>query len=228
MVDVAANLGRVLEQIAAAARAAGRPPQSVQLVAVSKTKPAEMVRAAIEAGARIIGENYVQEAKGKIPIAGKGAAWHLIGHLQRNKAAEAVELFDMIETLDSTRLAKTLDRLGRERGLPIRTLIEVNTGGEATKSGVAPKDLTELIESLRSLEWVQVEGLMTVPPLQPDPEGVRPFFRTLRQIRDRLAPHAPPNVRLEELSMGMSADFPVAISEGATMVRVGRAIFGER
>jgi len=134
----------------------------------------------------------------------------------------------MIETLDSTRLAKTLDRLGRERGLPIRTLIEVNTGGEATKSGVAPKDLTELIESLRSLEWVQVEGLMTVPPLQPDPEGVRPFFRTLRQIRDRLAPHAPPNVRLEELSMGMRADFPVAISEGATMVRVGRAIFGER
>lgn len=228
MVDVAGNLGRVLDCVDEAARAAGRSPESVQLVAVAKTKPAELVRAAIEAGARIIGENYVQEAARKIPAAGKGVSWHLIGHLQRNKAREAVELFDVIQTLDSLRLATTLDRLGRERGLPVRALIEVNTGSEAAKTGVAPDDLPQFVASLAPLEWVRVEGLMTIPPLQADAEGARPFFRRLRELRDQLAPAAPDNVMLEELSMGMTDDYAVAIAEGATLVRVGRAIFGER
>lgn len=228
MIDIAENLARVLDRVRAAARQAGRDPESVQLVAVAKTQPVEVVREAVAAGAQIIGENYVQEARGKIAALGRAVCWHLVGHLQRNKAREAAELFDLIETVDSVRLAHALDRVGRERGRPVRVLVEVNTGREASKGGVAPEALPALVESLGPCEGIEVDGLMTIPPPSADPEAARPFFRLLRQLRDQLASRTPANVHLRELSMGMSDDFPVAIAEGATIIRVGRAIFGDR
>ena len=228
MDDVAANLRRVLERIDGAARRAGRAAGEVSQVAVAKTKPAPTVDTAIAAGAAIIGENYVQEAKEKIPRVAGRAAWHLIGHLQRNKARLAVSLFDLIHTLDSAALAAALDRLGAERGSPVRVLVEVNLGGEESKSGVASGDLPAFLESLASFAHLRVEGLMAIPPPARDDAEARAHFRTLRRQRDELAASAPPNVALRELSMGMTDDFEIAIEEGATLVRVGRAIFGER
>ena len=190
----------------------------MRLIAVSKTKPAEAVRAAIAAGVRDIGENYVQEAMAKRAAAGDGAAWHLIGHLQRNKASRALETFDVIHTIDSLTLGEAVARLAAGRGRPARVLIEVNSGGEASKSGVSPDELPDLLARLRDPQ-LSVEGLMTIPPPGP-PESARPYFRQLRALRDAAG--------LRELSMGMSDDFEIAIEEGATMVRVGRAIFGAR
>lgn len=218
MIDVAANLGALRARLAGAAARAGRDPAAVRLIAVAKTKPAALVRAAIDAGVTDIGENYVQEAIEKRAAVGAGARWHLIGHLQRNKAGRAVETFDCIQTIDSPALAAAVARHAAARGRVVPVLLEVKLGGEASKSGVPPADLPALLAAAR-LPGLAVEGLMTVPPPGP-PETARPHFRALRDLRDR---HG-----LRELSMGMSDDFEVAIEEGATMVRVGRAIFGAR
>lgn len=218
MIDVAANLAAVRARMSSAAQRAGRDPETVRLIAVTKTKPAALVRAAIDAGATDIGENYVQEASIKHAEVGEGARWHLIGHLQRNKAARAVEVFDCVQTVDNAALGAALSRHATAQGRLLRVLIEVRLGGEATKAGVEPDQLPALLDALRVPSLV-VDGLMTVPP-PGDPESARPHFRALREWRDRLG--------LRELSMGMSDDFEVAIEEGATMVRVGRAIFGAR
>jgi len=225
--QVAANLAHVRERIAAAAARAGRAPTEVTLVAVSKTKPGELVEAAIAAGARVIGENYVQEARDKRAQVRGAAEWHLIGPLQRNKARLAVSLFDVVQTLDRIELARTLDALGAERGAPVRCLVEVNVGGEASKHGIAPADLPALLAAIAPLAHVRVEGLMAIPP-PAEGEAARAAFRALRRLRDELAPRAPANVALQHLSMGMTDDFEIAIEEGATIVRVGRAIFGAR
>ncbi len=227
MTDVAGNWRRVRDRAAEAAVRAGRDPRSVRIVAVSKTKPVELIEQALAAGVTDVGENYVQEAAEKIGRIAAPVRWHMIGHLQRNKAARAAELFDVIHTLDSVRLASALARHGEQRGRPVRVLIEVNTGGEATKSGVAPGDVQPLLAALAEQRWLLIDGLMTVPPPE-TVEAVRPHFRTLRELRDRLRPSAAANAPLRELSMGMTDDFIVAIEEGATLVRIGRAIFGER
>lgn len=218
MIDVAANLAGVRARIAAAAARAGRAPAAVRLIAVAKTKPAALVAAAIAAGVTDIGENYVQEAIAKRAAAGAGARWHLIGHLQRNKAARAVQSFDCIQTLDSAALAAAVARHAAALGRTVPVLIEVNLGGEAGKSGVAPDALPALLAAARAAS-LQVEGLMTVPPAG-EAEAARPYFRRLRELAGRAG--------LRELSMGMSDDFEVAIEEGATMVRIGRALFGAR
>jgi hypothetical protein len=216
--DIAANIAAVRARIAAAAARADRDAASVRLIAVAKTKPAEAVRAAVAAGVRDIGENYVQEALAKRAAVGGAVRWHLIGHLQRNKAARALEIFDLIHSVDNAALGAALARHAAARGMRARVLVEVNVGGEASKSGVPPAALPALLERLRDPQ-LSVEGLMTVPPPGP-PEDVRRHFRRLRALRDAAG--------LRELSMGMTDDFEVAVEEGATMVRIGRAIFGER
>jgi PLP dependent protein len=218
MIDVAANLAAVRTRIAAAAARAGRPAAGVRLIAVSKTKPVELVRAAVAAGATDVGENYVQEAVAKRAALDAAVCWHLIGHLQRNKAAQALATFDVIHSVDSMALGETLARHAAARAVPARVLVEVNIGGEASKHGVAPAALPALLARLRDPHLV-IEGLMAVPPPGP-PAATRRYFRQLRELRDAAG--------LRELSMGMTDDFEVAIEEGATMVRVGRAIFGAR
>jgi PLP dependent protein len=228
MIDVAANWQRVCHQVAEAARKAGRASDAVRIVAVSKTKPVALIRQAILAGATDIGENYVQEATEKIACITAPVTWHMIGHLQRNKAGRAVELFDVIHTLDSSALGEALARNGEQRERLVRALIEVNIAGETTKHGVAADGVEALLATLADRRWLFIDGLMTVPPAGASPEEARPYFRRLRELRDRLVPHMADNAPLRELSMGMSDDFRVAIEEGATMVRIGRAIFGER
>jgi len=229
--QIGERLARVRAQIEAAALKCGRLPHEVTLIAISKTHPASLVRAAIEFGANDIGENRVQEAEQKINEVGRSAArWHLVGHLQANKARRAVQLFDVIHSLDSLELARRLDRLCGEEGratLPV--LIQVDLGHEETKAGIDESELPELVEGLKSLGRVQLVGLMTLPPFFDDPEQARPFFRRLRELRDDLSRHGEFGAeRKGELSMGMTHDFAVAIEEGATMVRVGTAIFGQR
>jgi pyridoxal phosphate enzyme (YggS family) len=229
--QIGERLARVRAQIEAAALKCGRLPHEVTLIAISKTHPASLVRAAIEFGANDIGENRVQEAEQKINEVGRSAArWHLVGHLQANKARRAVQLFDVIHSLDSLELARRLDRLCGEEGratLPV--LIQVDLGHEETKAGIDESELPELVEGLKSLGRVQLVGLMTLPPFFDDPEQARPFFRRLRELRDELARQGAFGAeRKGELSMGMTHDFAVAIEEGATMVRVGTAIFGQR
>lgn len=228
--QLSVNLARIRAQIEAAALKCGRLPQDVTLIAISKTHPASLVRAAIELGATDVGENRVQEAEKKINEVGRNATrWHLVGHLQANKARRAVQLFDVIHSLDSLELARRLDRLCGEEGrknLPV--LIQVDLGHEETKSGIDEGQLSELSERLKELERVQLVGLMTLPPFFDDPEQARPFFRRLRELRDELASRGAFGDRKGELSMGMTNDFAVAIEEGATMVRVGTAIFGQR
>jgi PLP dependent protein len=219
---VAERLAAVRERIARAAHRAHRAPDSVRLVLASKTQPVPAIAAAYAAGARDFGENYVQEAVAKSAgLSGlPDLRWHLIGHLQANKARAAAATFAVIQTLDSARLATAFYRL-RPR-MPV--LIEVNLAGEASKSGVAPDAVEALIDAVR--DQVEVGGLMTVPPVAADPEGARPYFARLRELRDRLA--ATSGLGLRDLSMGMTNDYEVAIEEGATIVRIGRAIFGER
>ncbi len=217
MEDIRANLERVRERIAQAARRAGRRPEEILLVAVSKTAPVERVRAAIDAGVPALGENRVQEAKEKIRQLAHPVPWHLIGRLQTNKARDAVALFDLIQSVDRVDLARELDR---RAGKPVDVLLEVNVGAEPSKGGFAPADLKPALEAIAELPRLRVRGLMTIPPAASDPEQARPSFRLLRELRDQTG--------LTELSMGMSADFEVAIEEGATMVRVGTAIFGAR
>ena len=228
MIDVAGNCARVREQVAEAARRCGRDPQTVRIIAASKTKPFELIEQAIGAGITDLGENYVQEAADKIARISAPVVWHMIGHLQRNKASRAVELFDVIQTVDSVALADALARHGERCGHVVRVLVEVNLGDEATKHGVDAAEVERLIGSLADRRWLLLDGLMAIPPPGNSPEDSRPFFRRLRELRDRLRTAAAPNCPLRELSMGMTDDFPVAIEEGATMVRIGTAIFGER
>jgi pyridoxal phosphate enzyme (YggS family) len=224
------RLARIRAQIEAAALKCGRSPREVTLIAISKTHPAWLVRAAVELGVTDIGENRVQEAEQKINEVGRAAArWHLVGHLQANKARRAVQLFDVIHSLDSPELARRLDRLCGEQGrqsLPV--LIQVDLGHEETKSGIDEGELPKLVDALKGLERIQPIGLMTLPPFFDDPEQARPFFRKLRELRDELASQGLFGDGKGELSMGMTHDFEVAIEEGATMVRVGTAIFGAR
>jgi PLP dependent protein len=228
--QLAERLARVRAQIEAAALKCGRLPHGVTLIAISKTHPSSLVRTVIELGATDIGENRVQEAEQKINAVGRSEArWHLVGHLQGNKARRAVQLFDVIHSLDSLELARRLDRLSVEEGRDsLSVLIQVDLGHEETKSGIDEHQLPELVDGLNELERVQLVGLMTLPPFFDDPEQARPFFRRLRELRDELAAQGVFGDRKGELSMGMTHDFAVAIEEGATMVRVGTAIFGQR
>ena len=228
--QLAARLTAVRERIAAAANASGREPDEVRLIAISKTHPASVIRTLIELGAGDLGENRVQEAEEKIAEIGRDRArWHLVGHLQANKARRAVNLFEVIHSLDSLDLAQRLDRLcveeGREK-LPV--LIQVDLGHEETKSGIDESELSDLVEDLKSLTHLELIGLMTLPPFYDDTEQSRPFFRRLRELRDELGSRGAFGNRKGELSMGMTHDFEIAIQEGATMVRIGTAIFGER
>jgi hypothetical protein len=226
---LAERLAEVQRRIAAAARACGRPLEGIRLVAVSKTFPAEAVRQAAAAGVSEIGENYIQEAREKHDLLGDvPLKWHFIGHLQTNKAKYAARIFDLIHTVDSLRLALELDRCGRRLGKVQAVLIQVNLAGEATKSGVPAAEALPLVKAVAALECVRVQGLMTLPPFFNEPERVRPFFAGLRALRERIREQAVPGVSMAELSMGMTGDFEAAVAEGATLVRVGTAIFGER
>jgi pyridoxal phosphate enzyme (YggS family) len=224
------RLAEVRRRIDESARRAGRDAAEIKMIAVSKTHPPEVVRRAIRAGASDLGENRVQEADGKISEVGRESArWHLIGHLQANKARRAVALFDLIHSLDSASLARRLDRLCEEAGRDVLpALIQVHLGNEATKSGVGENDLPELIEVIGACRRLRLTGLMTLPPFIEDTELVRPYFRRLRELRDALGAREVFGAERGELSMGMSHDYEVAIEEGATLVRVGTAIFGER
>jgi hypothetical protein len=220
MSDIRASLERVRERIARAAERAGRRAESVLLIGVSKTVEVERIRQAVAAGVPALGENRVQEARAKIAALGRPVPWHLVGQLQTNKAKDAVELFDVIHSLDRLDLARELDKRARGRGRALDVLVQVNLGGEAPKGGVAPDGVAGLLDAVVALDHLRVRGLMAIPPETADPEDARVWFRTLRKLGER---HA-----LGELSMGMSGDFEVAIEEGATMVRVGTAIFGPR
>ena len=229
---ISENIAEVRERLAMAARRAGRAPNDIALMAVSKTFPPERIREAYDAGLRLFGENRVQEFAGKAGALAdlREAEWHMIGHLQTNKASKAVELFGGVDSVDSVKLAEKLDASSRSLGKKLRVLIEVNVGGEEAKSGVAPdsRELEELLRAAPRMEALEFCGLMTVPPLSEDPEGSRPFFRKLRELRDAIAARKLRGVGMDELSMGMSHDFEVAIEEGSTCVRVGTAIFGVR
>jgi pyridoxal phosphate enzyme (YggS family) len=229
--SIAENIARVRERIDAAARRAGRDPQSIALMAVSKTHPADVIREAYTAGQRLFGENRVQEfAEKHAAIADLGDAdFHLIGHLQSNKSNKTAELFHAVDSVDSLRLAERLNSAAAASGKTLRILIEINVGGEEAKSGLAPEspEIGQILAAAPRLANLEIHGVMTVPPYTEDPEGARPYFRRLRELRDDLAGRYP-QVNLAELSMGMSHDFEVAIAEGSTCVRVGTAIFGAR
>ncbi len=224
------RLAAVREKIESACRKANRSPAEVTLVAVSKTHPASRVSEAVDAGVRVFGENKVQEGIEKIPVIGRDrCAWHLIGHLQKNKVRKAVQNFDVIETVDSDDLAIRLDRIAGEEGIrDLPVLIQVDLGREETKSGVYVEDLDRLVDTVTGCNILSLKGLMTIPPYFQDVEMVRPYFRKLAEIRDQLAERGAFGGSRGELSMGMSHDFETAIEEGATIVRVGTAIFGPR
>jgi PLP dependent protein len=226
MESIEENLARVREQIAVAAARAGRVKEEIELVAVSKTHPAEKVQAAFEAGQTLFGESRVQEARAKIPLLPSRLRWHFIGHLQKNKIRHALPLFELFHGIDSLAVAQEMHRVAEEEGMHPRVLLEINLAGEASKHGFAPEELQRDLEPTLSLGRLTVEGLMTIPPLAPEAEASRHYFVALRELRDKLETEF--NVRLPQLSMGMSGDFPIAIEEGATLVRVGTAIFGER
>ncbi len=226
--SIAENIRNIQERIALAARRAQRDPSTVKLVVVTKTVSRERIREALTAGAMILGENRVQEARDKIAELGPVASWHLIGHLQTNKAKYAVSLFYLIHSVDSIGLARELDRQAERHGKVQDVLIEVNVSGEASKSGVRAEDAKDLVRAVSELKNIRVQGLMTMPPYSADPEASRPWFRRLRELAAEIAKEQIPNTSMKELSMGMSGDFEVAVEEGATLVRVGTAIFGGR
>jgi PLP dependent protein len=229
---IPANIALIRERIAAAARRVGRNPDEIALMAVSKTHPPERIREAYEAGLKLFGENRVQEFASKSGALQnlQAAEWHMIGHLQTNKAGKTAELFNAVDSVDSLKLAEKLDAAARQLGRDLSVLIEINVGGEAAKSGAAPHSqaLEELLLAAPRLEAIQFRGLMTVPPFTDDPQAAGPYFRKLRELRDTIAARKLPGVSMDILSMGMSHDFEVAIEEGSTCVRVGTAIFGER
>jgi hypothetical protein len=220
MPGISENLARVRERLARAAERAGRRPDDVLLIGVSKTVDVERIRAAVAAGVPALGENRVQEAKAKIAELGRPVPWHLIGHLQTNKVKDALELFDVIHSLDRLELAREFERRAAARGQVVETLLQVNLAAEPSKGGVGPEAVGESLDAIGKLPHLRVRGLMTIPPEVERPEDARSWFRRLRELAER---HG-----LRDLSMGMSGDFEVAIEEGATMVRVGTAIFGPR
>jgi pyridoxal phosphate enzyme (YggS family) len=222
-------LEQIKERIRKACESCSRDADSVRLVAVSKTIAAGTVKEAIEAGVTVLGENYIQEAREKFnTLVQYPVSWHFIGHLQSNKAKYAVRLFDLIHSVDSFKLARELDKQAKKLDKIQRILVQVNIGAEDTKSGISADEAPGLISEISRLENLSIRGLMTMPPYFYQPEKVKPFFAALRELRDRIKAQALPNVSLEELSMGMTGDFEVAIEEGATLVRIGTAIFGER
>lgn len=229
-INIKENLKQVRRRITVAAKKAGRNSDEIKLVAVSKTHSPKLIRHAINAGVTILGENKVQEAEEKVIETGReGFEWHLIGHLQKNKVRKAVQMFDVIHTLDSPELAHRLARICEEEGRQqLRVLVQIDIADEPTKSGIAETQLPMLVEALKRSERLRFDGLMIIPPYSDDPGATRPYFHRLREIRDRLAREGAFAGEKGELSMGMSHDFEVAIEEGATMIRVGTAIFGER
>ncbi|MEI7962528.1 MAG: YggS family pyridoxal phosphate-dependent enzyme [Verrucomicrobiota bacterium] len=226
MPSLTENLEAVRERIASAGLRSGRKPDEVQLVAISKTYPAEMIREAAEAGQVLFGESRVQEALIKIPSLPSHLRWHFIGHLQSNKVRKVLPHFELIHGVDSSGLARDIDRIGAETGLFPRVLLEVNVSGEGSKHGFTPEALERDLEGLLAMPRLQVEGFMTMAPLAAEAEASRPYFAALRELRDRLS--ATTGIPLTTLSMGMSGDYEVAVEEGATLVRVGSAIFGNR
>jgi PLP dependent protein len=230
--SISENTASIRDRIAAAADRARRDPGEIALMAVTKTFPPERIREAYDAGLRLFGENRVQEFAGKAEALSdlRDADWHMIGHLQTNKAAKAAELFSAVDSVDSLRLAQKLNSAAQQLGKKLAVLIEINVGGESAKSGVAPdsKALDELLQGAAQLEHLEFRGLMTVPPFTDDPHGARPYFQKLRQLRDQINARRLPKISMSVLSMGMSHDFEVAIEEGSTRVRLGTAIFGER
>ena len=226
MEDFAVNLQRVLDRIAGAAQKAGRSPGDVKLIAISKTHDAEKVRAVYEAGQQVFGESRIQEARAKIPELPSAIRWHFVGHLQKNKIRHALPLFELIHSVDSLGLAEEINRIAEEEGLHPRVLLEVNVAGEGSKFGFAPNKLREQMETLLALPRLSIEGLMAIPPLAEEAEASRKYFVNLRENRDALENEF--NLKLPHLSMGMTNDFSIAVEEGATLVRVGTAIFGER
>jgi PLP dependent protein len=228
MVNVTANYRQILGRIEEAAAKAVRDVSQIRLLAAAKSQSVEAIRTAIEAGVALIGENYVQEAQEKKRQLGDLAEWHMIGHLQRNKAKAAVDVFEVIESVDSVALARELDKEARKRGKVVRVFVEVKLGGEESKSGVAQENVASFLREAAQLSCLRIEGLMTVPPFRENPEDVRPYFRALYDLREKLNELHLPNVELRELSMGMTHDYTIAIEEGATIVRVGTALFGPR
>ena len=226
MLSIAENLERVRKQIAHAAAKAGRAIDEIELVAITKTHPAEKVRETIEAGQTLFGESRVQEAGTKIPELPSNIRWHFVGHLQKNKIRHALPLFELFHGVDSLMLAQEMNRIAADEGMHPRVLLEVNVAGEGSKFGFSPDKLREQMEELLALQRLSILGLMTIPPLADKAEASRRYFVQLRDLRDRLQTEF--HVDLPQLSMGMTQDFPIAVEEGATLVRVGTAIFGER
>lgn len=227
--EIARSVREVLDRISRAAIRAGRRPETVRLVAVTKSVPAERVRLAIGAGVKLIGESRLQEAVPKIEALGtRDVRWHFIGQLQRRKVKAVVGTFELIQSVDSVELAAEIDRRAADAGIRQHVLLEINVGREATKAGFAPDEAADAVTAIEGMPNLAVQGLMAIPPAGPDAEASRPYFRVLRALADSLASQALRRVRMEELSMGMSQDFEVAVEEGATLVRVGTALFGER
>ena len=230
--SIAENIARIQQQIEAATQRAGRNPSEVSTMAVTKTVSPDRIREAYESGIRLFGENRVQEFAGKAQALADliGAEWYMIGHLQSNKSRTAAELFQGVDSVDSLRLLQRLNSAAEELGKKLPVLLEINIGGESAKSGVAADsaEFEQILTSAPECEFVEMQGLMTVPPYSEDPEESRPFFRRMRELRDQIAAQKLPAISVETLSMGMSHDFEVAIEEGSTCVRIGTAIFGER
>jgi len=226
MAQIAENLESVRAQILAASQKANRPADEVELIAISKTHDATRIREAHEAGQNVFGESRVQEARAKIPELPSKVRWQFVGHLQKNKIRQALSLFELFHSVDSLALAQDMNRIAEEEGMSPRLLLEVNVSGEGSKFGFSPDKLRAEMESLLAVSRLTIEGLMTIPPLAPEAEASRRFFAQLRELRDALEKEFA--VKLPHLSMGMTNDFPVAVEEGATLVRVGTAIFGER
>jgi pyridoxal phosphate enzyme (YggS family) len=226
MSSVAENLERVREQVAEAAAKVGRAVDEIQLIAISKTHDAEKVRAAYEAGQTLFGESRVQEARAKIPLLPSSLRWHFVGHLQKNKIRHALPLFELFHSVDSLALAQEMNRIANEDGMHPRVLLEVNVAGEGSKFGFKPETVRAEMELLLALPRLSIEGLMIIPPVAEEAEASRKYFVRLRELRAVLEKEF--DVKLPHLSMGMTNDFPIAVEEGATLVRVGTAIFGER
>ena len=228
MKTIAERFREIRERIERAAEKAGRDPAAIRLIAVSKTKPVSMIREAVAAGVTDLGENYIQEAREKIPQIAGPVHWHFIGHLQKNKAKYAAALFEWVHTIDRVEIADALNRRAGMEGRTLKVLIEVNVGRETSKSGVLEEGLIPLVEHVSTCSNLSLKGLMVIPPLAAEPEEAREYFIKTRRLSEEVASRHIPGVSMDELSMGMTSDFEVAIEEGATMVRVGTAIFGPR
>ena len=226
MVTIKNNLEIINEKIKKAALRANKNPEEIKLVAVTKTATTEQIKEAISAGVEIIGENKVQEAKEKYQILSADIEWHLVGHLQTNKVKYAIEIFDLIHSVDSIKLAKEIDRRSLQFGMITNVLVEVNVSGEETKYGIKPEEVEPFLKEISEFSRIRVRGLMTIAPIAEDKEEVRPYFRKLRKLFEKIKIENMKNIRMDYLSMGMTEDFEAAIEEGANMVRIGRGIFG--